>query len=104
MRDQHAGGAARFTASRSSAITCAAAVGIEVARRLVGEHERGPVDERARDGDALQLAARELAGQAAPRSSRPTAASIARDARAPRVGARAPSSASGSATFCATVR
>ena len=35
-------------------------VGIEVARRLVGQQQHGLVDERARDGHALLLAAREL--------------------------------------------
>ena len=33
---------------------------VEVAGRLVGEQDRRVVDERARDGDALALAAREL--------------------------------------------
>ena len=35
---------------------------VEVARRLVGEDQRGIVDERARDRDALLLAARERVG------------------------------------------
>jgi hypothetical protein len=35
---------------------------IEVAGRLVAEHQARLVDERARDGDALLLAARQLAG------------------------------------------
>ena len=38
-------------------------IGIEVAGRLVGEHELRVVDERARDGDALLLAARQLFGK-----------------------------------------
>ena len=33
---------------------------VEIAGRLVGEHQRGPVGERAGDGDALLLAAGEL--------------------------------------------
>ena len=33
---------------------------VEVAGRLVGQHDRRVVGERARDGDALLLAAREL--------------------------------------------
>ena len=37
------------------------AVRVQVAGRLVGEHEPRTVDERARDRDALQLAARQLA-------------------------------------------
>ena len=36
-------------------------VRVEVAGRLVGEHDRGPRDERAGDGDALLLAAGQLA-------------------------------------------
>ena len=36
---------------------------VERAERLVEQQHRRPVDERARDGDALLLAARELAGQ-----------------------------------------
>ena len=35
---------------------------VEVARRLVGQEQRGIVDERAGDGHALLLAARELVG------------------------------------------
>ena len=35
---------------------------VEVARRLVGEEDRRPTDERAGDRDALALAARQLAG------------------------------------------
>ena len=39
-----------------------AVAAVEVARRLVGEDQRRIVDERARDRDALLLAARELVG------------------------------------------
>ena len=39
----------------------AAGVRVEVAGRLVGEHDAGPGDERARDRDALRLAAGQLA-------------------------------------------
>ena len=47
---------------------------VEVARRLVGEDDRRPRDERARDRDALLLAARELgrAGGRAGRRGRPS--------------------------------
>src|SRR5438067_1672421 len=38
---------------------------VEVARRLVAKKDRGPRDERARDADALLLAARELDGPVA---------------------------------------
>jgi hypothetical protein len=37
-------------------------LGVQVARRLVGEQERRVVDERAGDRDALLLAARQLVG------------------------------------------
>ena len=37
-------------------------LGVEVAGRLVGEHDRGPVGERPGDGHALRLAAGELIG------------------------------------------
>ena len=35
---------------------------VEIARRLVGEQDRRPIDERAGDGDALALAAGQLVG------------------------------------------
>ena len=44
----------------SSARISLAGLRVEIAGRLVGEHERGAVHERARDRDALALAAREL--------------------------------------------
>ena len=50
---------------------------IEVPRRLVREEHLGAVDERARDGDALLLAAGELGRDGDPiRSARPTFSSI----------------------------
>jgi hypothetical protein len=39
-------------------------LGVEVAGRLVGQQQRRVVDERARDADALLLAARQLVGEA----------------------------------------
>ena len=61
---------------------------VEVAGRLVGEEQRGRVDQRARDRDALLLAAGELVRQVLLAArARPTAASAAR--------ARARCSASG---------
>ena len=38
-------------------------VGVEVARRLVGQHQRRIVGQRAGDGRALLLAARERGGE-----------------------------------------
>ena len=53
---------------------------VEVARRLVGEHEVGLARERARDRDALLLPDRELAGRWPRRCERPTRSSAARAA------------------------
>jgi len=39
-----------------------AGVGVEVAGRLVGQHDAGPVDQRARDRHPLALSARQLVG------------------------------------------
>ena len=55
-------------AERSSARISCPVVRVEVAGGLVGEHDRRPGDERARDRDALLLAAREL--------GRPVAAAV----------------------------
>ena len=48
------------TARRSSPSTSRGGLGVEVAGRLVGEHHGGARDQRAGDGDALLLAARQL--------------------------------------------
>src|SRR2546423_11912896 len=39
-----------------------AGAGVELSRRLVGEEQRWPVRERARDGNALLLSARQFGG------------------------------------------
>ena len=79
-----------------------ARLGVEVAGGLVGEHDRRARDERARDRDALLLAARQLGGtvlapvgQARPSRSagRPTAWSMSR-----------PAIVSGSVMFSSAVR
>ena len=64
------------------------ALGVELARRLVGEEEPRPVRERGADGDALLLAARELARAAgcAPRAGRRARAARRRAARRSRRG------------------
>jgi hypothetical protein len=49
-------------------------LGIEIAGRLVGQHQLRLADQRARDRDTLQLARRELARQLASRPASPTAA------------------------------
>ena len=64
-----------------------AGLGVEVARRLVGEHERGIVDEGARDRQALLLAAGELVRQA-PGHRREAEALDERAAAARRAGRR----------------
>ena len=88
-------------ASRSRASTAAPGLGVEVAGRLVGEQERRVVDERARDGEALLLAAGELVGEPRRRRRQPEASISAR----PRAGAprRAPGSRAGSRTFSSPV-
>ena len=79
----------RAARARSS-ISVEHAVGgaaVEVAGRLVGEHAGGLADERARDRDALALAARELApagARSALRRGRPAASASRARARAPR--------------------
>ena len=57
-----------------------AAVGVEVAGRLVGEDDRRPVEQRPGDRHPLPLAAAEHRGGCAARCSSPTLASISRRA------------------------
>ena len=54
---------ARSPRVRRRASTRLPVLGVEVAGRLVGEHEVGVVDQRASDGETLLLAARELVGE-----------------------------------------
>ena len=56
---------------------------VERAERLVEQQRRGPVDERAGEGDALLLAARELAGPALLEALEPHGADGLGDALAP---------------------
>ncbi len=93
-----------FTWSRSSRSTCAARVGIEIAGRLVGEHELRLVDERARDRDALQFAAGELARHARAAIAEPDRLEHRARPVCAAAASATPASDSGSATFCATVR
>ena len=60
-RDEH-GGAARVDVAEQ-VHDLERQVGIEIAGRLVGQHQLRLVDERARNGHALLLAARQLLGQ-----------------------------------------
>ena len=78
-----------------------AGLAVEVARRLVGEEQARRVAERARDGDALLLAAGELVRESgARRSPSPTRASSSRA----RAGApSSPRSSSGTCTFSSAV-
>ena len=60
VRDEHDGDAALAVQPLEDAHDLDAGARVEVAGRLVGEEQRRLVDERARDGDALLLSAREL--------------------------------------------
>jgi hypothetical protein len=73
---------------------------VERRRRLVGEHEAWPADERPRHGHALLLARRELVGCFVA-ISRPTARS-SRGRAPPRCAAR-PARGGTRAAFCVTV-
>ena len=85
------------TARRSSASTSSLELRVEVAGRLVGEHDRRLRDQRPRDRDALLLAARELgrADGRAGRRGRPRR----RAGRSARGRASRPASDSGSRMF-----
>ena len=75
---------------------------VEIAGRLVGEHAARLGDERARERDALALAAGELARQMRDALARPTRSSIACAAARAASGARR-LIASGIATFSSAV-
>ena len=60
VRDEHDGQAVLGVEALEDVHDLDARARVEVARRLVGEQDRGIVHERPRDGDALLLAAREL--------------------------------------------
>ena len=77
---------------------------IEIAGGLVGEHDRRTMHERARDRHALQLAARELARHAVAAVGEPDRSQHLRRRVRRSCACACPRSASGSATFCATVR
>ena len=66
-----------------------AGAAVEVAGRLVGEHDRRPPDERPRDRDALALAARELRRRVRRAGARAPPRSSASRARARRSAGRA---------------
>ena len=61
MRDDHEAGAHLAIQFEHEVQDVLAVAGIEVARRLVREHDARVVHERPGDGDALPLAAREFA-------------------------------------------
>jgi transcription elongation factor len=71
---------------------------IQVARRLVREHDARTHDESARDRNTLLLASGELVGSAGRAPARPTAAR-ASSARSSRSRGRTPAYTSGSSTF-----
>ncbi len=59
--DDHHGGAALAVDAKEELVNGVARGAVEVARGLVGEHDLGALGEGAGEGDALLLAARELA-------------------------------------------
>ena len=71
VRDQHAGGASAVDLAREQLQHDIGGVRIEIAGRLVGQHERRPVHQRARDRDALQFAAGKLTWHARLASGQP---------------------------------
>ena len=77
---------------------------VEVAGRLVGEHDRRPADQRARDRDALALTARELRSDARRPGRRARRDASASSARARLSPARTPAYSRPSATFSSTRR
>ena len=76
---------------------------VEVTRRLVGEKDRRVVDQRARDGDALALSARELVRPVIGCDCRAARARAPAVARALRSSAGTPAYTSGSSTLCSAV-
>src|SRR5437764_776413 len=60
MRDEDACRATLLHARAQQQCDLLRSVRIEIAGRLIGEHEARSMHERTRDGDALQLAARQL--------------------------------------------
>jgi hypothetical protein len=76
VRDQHDGDASLLVQALKQAHDLDAGACIEITGGLVGEQDRRIVNQRARDGDALLLAARSWFGKWVRRSPSPTAASI----------------------------
>ena len=79
-----------------------AGLAVQLSGRLVGQEQRGPVGQRARDGHALHLAARELGGPVPAPLAEPHVVEQLAGARAP-VGSATPASAIGSSTFSSAV-
>ena len=77
---------------------------IEIAGRLIGQHQARLVHQGARDRNALQLTARELARVARARAPRCRSARASGGPASGAAGRATPSNSSGSATFCSTVR
>ena len=77
---------------------------IEIAGGLIGQHQARLVHQCARDRDALQLTAGELARIAQRQRADAAALEPAVGARLTLRRAATPSNSSGSATFCSTVR
>ena len=89
--------------SSSRAKTLAADVGVEIARRLVGEEETGPAGERARDRDPLLLASGKRARPVVPAVGETDAVEQLRGALPRLAGLPCPRSGAGNATFSSAV-
>ncbi len=57
MRDDHKGNVVAVADFREQPDDAVCSLLVEVARRFVGKHDAGPVDDGARDRNALQLPA-----------------------------------------------
>ena len=78
MRDEHAGRAVAFESARAAAAArCRRAVRIEIAGRLVGQHQRRPCTSARAIATRCSSPPDSSRGMLAPRSPSPTAASIA---------------------------
>jgi hypothetical protein len=78
VRDQHHRHAALAIERAHGGHDVERGLGVEIAGRLIGQHDRRIVHQRARDGYALLLAAGELVGLVASPVARPSMLSMSR--------------------------
>ena len=103
MRDQHTAplrASNRACQPSEHGLRC---VGIQIAGRLIGEDQRGPMHECPRKAIRCNSPPDNSRGMLMPRSPRPTAVSKSAT-RSARAGRATFNNTSGSSTFCATVR